>query len=87
MNALHAALALLALVGVVCRCAYMQRTGSPPITWNVWAAAHASLGAGLVGVIIAAAHGCPLNPQTVYALLLGVCGLVLTQWRRRKEDR
>lgn len=87
MNVVHVLLALLALAGVVFRCAHMHRHGSPAITWNVWALAHASLGAGLVGVIIAAGHGCALNDQTVFALLVGVSGLVLTQWRRRREDR
>jgi hypothetical protein len=87
MNLAFVLLALASLVGVICRCAHMHRRGSPAITWNVWAGAHAALGAGLVGVIIAAAYRAPLNDQTVLALLIGVAGLVLTQWRRRREDR
>lgn len=87
MNTLHGFIALVALIGVVCRLARMHRASFGFITWNVWAGSHAVLGAGLFGVILAAGYRCPLNDQTVFALLLGVTGLVLTHWRRRREDR
>ena len=45
MNTLHGLLALVALIGVVCRLFRMHRTpDSPAITWNLWAGAHAAIG-------------------------------------------
>lgn len=88
MNTLHGVIAFAALVGVVCRLIRMHRTpGSPFISWNVWAGAHAALGAGLLGVVLAAVQRCQLHEEAITALLLGVSGIMLTYWRRRREDR
>jgi hypothetical protein len=87
MNTIHGFVALVALVAVICRLFRMQRIpGAHTVTWNVWALAHASLGAGLVGIIVAAALRCQPTDHTLSALLAGILGIMLTHWRRRRED-